>query len=359
MFSKALSIFALAAAVVALPSRGGLKVSVSAPQSITSIDGLKVVASVTNTGAEDVTIVNYGTLLDNRPTQSFTVTKNGAAVPFTGLKLMLSMEDLDESAYTTIKAGETVSVEHDVASLYDFEGAGVGAFDFKPLVNLPIVVNKVSGGRPELTPYTFVDVPTASTSVSADVARRSLPGTEKAKRATVSCSNSSQASYISAAYSESKSLASIAASYTSANGSSSLFTSYWKTNSPSTIASRFSAVASENTSARTLNCSDPYGVCTGGVIAYTLISGNRPIYFCSIFYNEVSTGNLCTGTSVASRNIRGGTVLHESTHAISSISTTDVGYGCSYDQGLSASNQLNNADNYNCYATQVYASTRC
>ena len=64
----------------------------------------------------------------------------------------------------------------------------------------------------------------------------------------------------------------------------------------------------------------------------------------SIFYNEVTTSRLCTGTTVASRSIRGGTVLHETTHAI--FSTTDVGFGCSYNQGLNASQQLNNAGEF-------------
>ena len=70
--------------------------------------------------------------------------------------------------------------------------------------------------------------------------------------------------------------------------------------------------------------------------------------FCSIFYNEVTTSRLCSGTSVASRNIRGGTTLHELTHATSG--TSDVGYGCSYDQNLgqsSPSSAVRNADNYN------------
>lgn len=35
------------------------------------------------------------------------------------------------------------------------------------------------------------------------------------------------------------------------------------------------------------------------------------IYYCSIFYNEVATNRLCSDTSVNTRNIRGGTTLHE------------------------------------------------
>lgn len=76
---------------------------------------------------------------------------------------------------------------------------------------------------------------------------------------------------------------------------------------------------------------------------------HSPTYsFCSIFFQEVTNSRLCSGTTVASRNIRGGTVLHELTHALSG--TDDVGYGCSYDRNLGSTNPRQaaiNADNYN------------
>lgn len=69
------------------------------------------------------------------------------------------------------------------------------------------------------------------------------------------------------------------------------------------------------------------------------------IYYCSIFFNERATTALCSGTTVASRSIRGGTTLHELTHAVAD--TDDVTYGCSADQALSDANSVRNADNYN------------
>ncbi|KAH8802020.1 hypothetical protein DL96DRAFT_1634838 [Flagelloscypha sp. PMI_526] len=63
---------------------------------------------------------------------------------------------------------------------------------------------------------------------------------------------------------------------------------------------------------------------------------------------ERPAGDPCSslsGTTVASRNVRAGTTLHELTHAVAS--TIDITYGCSADQALSAADQLNNADNYN------------
>jgi len=145
------------------------------------------------------------------------------------------MGGLDDSAFTTIKAGETVTVVHDLSSLYDFEGLGEGAFEITPRAQLPIVVSRVSGSTPELNMFNFEATPAAKVQLTGDIARRSLMDEEKVKRATVSCSTSSYNSFITAAYSESKSLATIAANYLASNGTSSLTTAYWKTNSASTI----------------------------------------------------------------------------------------------------------------------------
>jgi deuterolysin len=85
-----LSLLLLAGSALATPFKrfDGLSVKVSGPSaSVASIDDLKFTAEVTNTGAEAVKVLKYNTVLDNLPTRSFTVTKDGAAVPFTGIKV--------------------------------------------------------------------------------------------------------------------------------------------------------------------------------------------------------------------------------------------------------------------------------
>ena len=97
----------------------------TAPSQLTSIDNLKVSASVANSGNKDVTILKYGTVLDNtHSTQSFTIAKGSDTVKFIGLKLQLDLNALDDSAYVTIKAGETVTVEHELFSVVAFSGLG-------------------------------------------------------------------------------------------------------------------------------------------------------------------------------------------------------------------------------------------
>jgi hypothetical protein len=153
---------------------------------------------------------------------------------------------------------------------------------------------------------------------------------------------------------ESKSLASLASSYISSRGANdSVYGAYFGSNPTSSVTSKFNAVANENPSSGILSCTDPYSACGGGVIAYTAVSTTTSdIYYCSIFYNQLPPTSLCSGNTVNARNLRGATTLHELTHAVAS--TTDVNYGCPGNQGLSDSDKLRNADNYN-----VSAQTPC
>ncbi|TFK43984.1 Deuterolysin metalloprotease family-domain-containing protein [Crucibulum laeve] len=359
MFIRSIVALGFAAAALATPYKrfNGLTVDVVGPAgSVSSIDDLKFTATVKNTGAETVKILKYGTILDEKlPTKSFIVTKDGAAVPFTGIKLSVSLSDVDDSAFAIIPAGESVTVSHQVASLFDFASVGNGKFAFEPITNFI-----VTGAQEKATSAAKLSkVQATSTTVvveiTSDLSKREL--SQLNKRATDICTTASRKSFIDASYSEAKTLASTASSYVSSHGASdSLYRSYFGATATSRVTSILNAVANENSSSRTLSCTDTYGACSSGVIAYTVISTTN-IYFCSIFFNEVATSSLCSGTTVASRNARGGTTLHELTHAVGG--TDDIAYGCSTDQGLSDANKISNADNFNCFTTQVYQNTRC
>ncbi|KAL0950392.1 hypothetical protein HGRIS_010352 [Hohenbuehelia grisea] len=358
MFVLSFIALGLAGTALATPFKrsGGLSVKVSGPAaSVESIDELKLTAEITNTGSEDVKVLKYGTILDDKlPTRSFSITKDGSAVPFTGIKMQVSIADADDTAYTVIPAGKSVTVQHDVASLFDFESAGTGTFSFEPITTFQVASANERVAR--ITDLTKIES-TASkveVAVTSDVAKRGL---SQDKRAVSVCSTASRKSFIDASYSEAKSLASQAVSYINSRGASdSVYRAYFGATATSRVTSILSAVANENSGSRTLSCTDSLGACSSGVIAYTATATTN-IYFCSLFFSEVASTALCSGTSVASRNVRGGTTLHELTHAVGR--TVDVGYGCSFDQGLSDAQSIQNADNFNCFTTQVYASTRC
>ncbi|ESK82728.1 neutral protease 2 [Moniliophthora roreri MCA 2997] len=91
--------------------RDGLWVEVTGPSSSVSSDKhLKSTAEVTNNGAEAVNALKYGTILDSLPTRSFTVSKDGASVNFSGVELSVALNN--DNAYAAIETGKTVSVTH-------------------------------------------------------------------------------------------------------------------------------------------------------------------------------------------------------------------------------------------------------
>lgn len=95
MLFSALLTLCLANVVLTAPSKRaeGLIIELSGPSgSISSIDELKFTATVTNTGSETVKILKYATIMDDQlPTRSFVVTKDGASVPFKGIKVQLAI----------------------------------------------------------------------------------------------------------------------------------------------------------------------------------------------------------------------------------------------------------------------------
>lgn len=190
---------------------------------------------------------------------------------------------------------------------------------------------------------TPVEVTVNDANSKRELFKKSAPAKKSLmKRAKNICTDSTKKSFIDNSYTTGKSLASAASSYASSGGP--LLASYFGTTDVSTVTGVLNvssllfsfltisftielgqAVANENDSGRTLDCTDEANACSDGVIAYTITSTTN-IYFCDIFFDEKADPSaLCSGTSVNDRNISGGTTLHEMTHATSG--TEDVGYG--------------------------------
>ena len=156
-----------------------------------------------------------------------------------------------------------------MTALYDFESAGAGTFSFVPVITFQIApASALVKSQADLISIKVVSN-TVDIFISSDVAR--CDPESKSKRGIITCSNSFQASTISASYTEAKELARLASSYITSNGGSTLYNAYYSSNSPTTVAGCFNAVANES-GPRTFSCTDTYGACGGGVIAYTVIA---------------------------------------------------------------------------------------
>ncbi|KAK0430154.1 Metalloprotease [Desarmillaria tabescens] len=334
-----------------------LSVSLSGPASdVTSIDDLKFTATVANTGSESVKILKYGTILDDMlPTQSFTVTKDGDTVNFTGIKISVSLKGTNDSVFAVIPPGQSVTAEHNLSALFDFASAGPGTFTFTPMTSFYITSPEARVTDAASLDKVSISSSSVDVNISGDLTKRDLFPVLNTRAVDI-CTNSSKAHIIDASYTGSKALASAASSYIAANGTNSLYNSYFGTSPTSTVRAVFDRVANESSNTRTMDCTDPISACqTQGIAAYTaLLIGN--IFFCNLFFTLASTPRLCSGT-VDGTYTTDGLMLHELTHATSA--TIDVTYGCAKDRALLPVEQAVNADNYNCFANAVYKATMC
>jgi len=82
---------------------------------VDSVEDLKLVATLTNNGAETVQILNDPRgALSKMPTDTFAISDASGSTPsFSGIKVKYVPEHAAKlGAYTTLKAGESVEIEH-------------------------------------------------------------------------------------------------------------------------------------------------------------------------------------------------------------------------------------------------------
>jgi deuterolysin len=143
-----------------------------------------------------------------------------------------------------------------------------------------------------------------------------------------------------------------AASQAAASGAAAKLTEYFKSSTSSTrstVAAVFARVAQECSSSSSgvsrYYCSDVYGACSSGVLAYTLPSSSFMVN-CPLFFSGLTAlSRTCHAQDQAT------TTLHETTHLSQIKGTSDYGtYGYNGVRSLSAAQNLNHADTYTLFA---------
>ncbi|KIY48346.1 zincin [Fistulina hepatica ATCC 64428] len=325
---------------------GGLTVELTGPQSITSLDDLIITAAVTNGNSEDIQIQTYGTVLDTLPTHAFNVTTaDNTELNFIGIELSV---DLSQAPFTTIPAGETLTVNRSIADLYDFASVGETTLTISLYNTYMVARSQDNLTVVEVSAYSPVTV-----NVPVGLERRNV-----FTRALIECtSNLTEYLFISEAYLESKALAARAAAYVTLNGlNDSLYESYFGLGGVLDVVSVYDAVATEVNSSISISCTDPDDYCTAGVVTYTVTQSSE-IVVCDSFFDEVTTSDLCSTTTVDDRDVRGGTLLRDLTLITSG--TSSLVNGCILDRLLLGPLARINADSYSCFATQVYQDAAC
>ncbi|KAF4622412.1 hypothetical protein D9613_009121 [Agrocybe pediades] len=344
MFSSTLrtALIALTYAA-AVANAATLSLKVSGPQAVDSVEDLKVVATLTNNGAEAVKILNDPRgALSKMPTDTFSITDAAGSVPsFSGVKVKYVPEHAAKiGAYTTLKPGESIEVEHHLGHAYNFTLPGAGAYDIHAN-NRFYIVNPDSSLS---TVYADSAAHSARLSGKGKLAiARETPAGILSKRYTYkSCSSSQQSSIVSAA-AGAETYAANAYSYLNSHTSSTTrYTTWFGTYTSarhSTVTSHFQKIDSNTFSTFTFDCS-----CTdSGTYAYVYPDTFGYIYLCGAFWQAPTTGT----------DSKAGTIIHESSHFTSNGGTDDHVYGQTAAKSLAKSDPasaIDNADNHEYFA---------
>lgn len=301
---------------------------------------------IKNTGAEDLKLFRTGTFLDDSHVEKVEVFKAEEKVPFDGIRLRVSTNNLDESAFQVIKAGEAIETSFDIAVAHDlsvggdFEAITEGAFAYANLDSteiagaVPFISNKVqaniNGKQAGRVRRDYIDL------AKRTVVQSDCTGTRRTGTTT--------------ALSNCASLARTAASNAQSNNAK--MTEYFKsttTATKNTVATVFNNIASQCGSTTSGNsryyCTDILSACSSGVLAYTYPSTSQMVN-CPLFFSGLTAlSRTCHAQDQAT------TVLHEMTHLTQVKGTSDYGgYRYSFVRSLSAAQNLNHADTYTLFA---------
>ncbi|CAL1694054.1 unnamed protein product [Somion occarium] len=343
MFSSAVrsALVVLVASAIAVSATPGLSLKVSGPTDVEGVDKFKVIATIINTGDETLKILNDPlSPLSNLPTETFAISREetGATPKFSGVKVKYVPEIAakvgDEKAFTILAPGQSVSLEHDLSSAYNFTSSGEGKYTVEAN-NLFHIVDPATNAPVALR--ADAEVHSAAITGTLAIARRS--NTRLTKRATFTGCSSSQQSTLNTAASSAQSYAASSLSYLQQHTSSTTrYTTWFGTYT----AARHSTVLSHYTNLNGNTYSSYHYDCTctdSGVYAYVYPDDFGHVYLCGVFWQAPNTGT----------DSRAGTLIHESSHFTSNGGTDDIVYGQTAAKNLAQSNPsqaIINADSH-------------
>lgn len=308
-----------------------------------------VKALIKNTGSDYHKLLKTGTFLDDSDVQKVEVSKAEEKIPFDGLRLRVSISNLDESAFQIIAVGESLEVSFDMAAAHDLSSGGnfkvvtSGAFAYATLNS-----TSIAGA----VPFISNSVDAAIDGEQAGKVRRDYIDLAKRSIVQSDCTGAHRTATLTA-LSNCASLARTAASAATSPSNAAKLAEYFKSSSASvraTVARVFTNVAMQCGSSTTIAgsryyCTDVYGACSSGVLAYTIPATSQTVN-CPLFFTDLtSLSRACHAQDQAT------TVVHEMTHLLQVKGTSEYG-GFGYDSvmKLSAAQNLNHADTYALFA---------
>ncbi|KAM3524971.1 hypothetical protein NHJ13051_004272 [Beauveria bassiana] len=289
----------------------------------------QVKATITNTGKDNLKIFRHGTIFDNAHTEKAAIEAKGSNVEFQGLRLRLSTDNLTDSDFQKIDAGQSVELSFHLAETHDLSAGGKYSYASNA------IEAEVDGAVAQVIHSAIQARYENRTHVQSDCTGSRQTGTINALRNCASLSNKAAQA---------------------AKSGSAAKVEYFKSSSASTrstIVNVFNKVAQEcgSTSggASRYYCTDQFDGCSSRVLAYTQPSRSLQVY-CNLYWDD-----LPAITSGCHRQDQASTTLHETTHLREVAGTADNGYGYDNIRKLTTAQSLNNADSYAMFANAIYA----
>ncbi|KXN83042.1 Peptidyl-Lys metalloendopeptidase [Leucoagaricus sp. SymC.cos] len=329
------TLLALAASAAVVNAAQGISLKVSAPETVDGVENLKITTTMTNTGDETLKLLHdpLGPL-SQMPANTFTITggDKNTSPSFHGIKAKwVPSYAAAQKAYTTLAPGESVNVDHDLFSTYDFTDAGEGAYSFAAH-NLFYAVDDSD----QITTLA-ADSEGCTSHVSGKLS--AAGAAQVGRRATFNGCSDSQQSDIDSAIPAAQSYASEAKSYISSHTSAtSRYTTWFGTYTDArhnTTESLLSHINGNNMTSFTYDCT----CAKGDVFAYVYPDNFGHIYLCGAFWRAPNTGT----------DSKGGTLVHEAAHFIVNGGASDHVYGQDGCKSLATSDPDRAVDNAESY----------
>ncbi|CAE6379643.1 unnamed protein product [Rhizoctonia solani] len=343
--------FILSSALLALANRSlSLKVAILSAN-ITDVDNFHVAATVSNTGSETLRLLrDPRSPLSNLATETFGVVNDkGTRAEFSGVKVRYSPQAVAKAgrpeSFVELKPGESVTVEHDLAGVYNLTLTGIGAYTVDA-ANLFRVV-EANGTLTDI----YAEIITAKIRVQGKLA--------SSKNTVVTSSMSRLSQYTSFSGCSATRQRQIAGAISSAQSYSTNSHNHLISNpSGSTLYTRWFGIFSSDNYNLVLDSFSRLRTYPSGWIydcntctepdayayVYPRLYGN--VYLCPYFWTAPATGPAS----------KADTIIHEGTHFPQVIGTEDYAYGESDSLSLARSNPTNavyNADNHAFFAANA------
>jgi peptidyl-Lys metalloendopeptidase len=297
--------------------------------------------TITNPLDHAIRILKWFTPIEGVKEPLFVITRDGKPVPYLGMFVKRAAPT--EVNYFTLKAGESLIYDVDLATYYDFSVSG----NYTVTYNTASMNMYADGSAGNLLLHTGSLI---SNTFETFIEGRLTPVPDALKVLTISganaysgCSISQQTSLVDARNSAST-YAKNAVTYFSANKQGARYTTWFGAYD----ASRYGAVSThfgnisyvlDNASPMTFDCT-----CTDANI-YAYVYPNLPytLYLCGAFWGAPATGT----------DSKAGTLIHETSHFTVVAGTQDYAYGQTGAKNLAISNPakaIMNADSHEYFA---------